>query len=130
MHIGKPTEPAGQMHPVLVEPVSVQPQPTAFPQHQQQPVGLPNNYDGTATHAPLSKGSISNDPSNPPTVPFQKPVSQPQTISPEYREKMEEELPKSKLLNSNPAPEPRKNDLLRRKDSDTHEDEDFHDAVS
>jgi hypothetical protein len=130
MHIGQTAQPAGQMYPVQSEATGVQSQPAAVPQYQQQSVGLPSTYDGTTTHAPLSKGSISSDPSNPPTIPYQKPVFQPQNISPEYQDKIEEELPKSKLLNSNPAPEPRRDDLLRRTDSETHEDDEFHDAVS
>jgi hypothetical protein len=130
MSIGESSQSSGQMHPVQSEPASVQSHPPAVPQYQQQPVDFPSNYDGTASHAPLSKGSISSGPSDPPTIPFQKPISQFQSISPEYRDKIEQELPKSKLLNSNPAPEPRRDDRLRRTDSETHEDEDFHDAHS
>jgi hypothetical protein len=130
MHIGQTAQPAGQVYPVQSEATDVQSQPAAVPQYQQQSVGLPSTYDGTSTYEPLSKGSISSDPSNPPTIPYQKPVFQPQNISPEYQDKIEEELPKSKLLNSNPAPEPRRDDLLRRTDSETHEDDEFHDAVS
>jgi hypothetical protein len=134
MHIGQPAQPAGQMYPVQSEAAGMQSQPAAVPQYQQQSVGLSSTYDGTTTtHAPLSKGSssISSDPSNPPTIPYQKPVFQShQNISPAYQDKIEQELPKSKLLNSNPAPEPRRDDLLRRTDSETREDEEFHDAVS
>lgn len=38
--------------------------------------------------------------------------------------------PPSKLLHSNPAPEPTRDDKLRRKDSETHEEDEFHDAHS
>ncbi|KAJ4368654.1 Oxysterol-binding protein OBPa [Didymella sp. IMI 355093] len=38
--------------------------------------------------------------------------------------------PPSKLLHSNPAPEPRRDDRLRRKDSETQEEDEFHDAHS
>lgn len=38
--------------------------------------------------------------------------------------------PPSKLLHSNPAPEPARNDQLRRKDSETQEEDEFHDAHS
>jgi hypothetical protein len=132
MQIGQSesAQPTSQMQPHQPEPASVQSQPAAIPQHQQQSVGLPSNFDGTTTHAPLSKSSISNDPSNPPLVPFQKPKSQPKIIAPADQDRLAQELPKSKLLHSNPEPEPRKNDLLRRKDSETQEDDEFHDAES
>jgi hypothetical protein len=39
-------------------------------------------------------------------------------------------LPASKLLNSNPEPEPSTHDKLRRKDSETQEDDEFVDAQS
>lgn len=38
--------------------------------------------------------------------------------------------PPSKLLHSNPAPEPTRDDKLRRKDSETQEEDEFHDAHS
>lgn len=38
--------------------------------------------------------------------------------------------PPSKLLHSNPAPEPSRDDKLRRKDSETQEEDEFHDAHS
>lgn len=38
--------------------------------------------------------------------------------------------PPSKLLHSNPAPEPTRDDRLRRKDSETQEEDEFHDAHS
>ncbi|RMZ68523.1 oxysterol binding [Pyrenophora seminiperda CCB06] len=118
---------AGQ--PVQSEPTSVQSQPVVMPQ-QQQSVGPPTPFDGTSTHAPLSKHSSQpTDPSNPPTVPFQKPHLVPE-ISPENQEKFAKELPPSKLLNSNPEREPRRDDLLRRLDSQTHEEDEFHDAHS
>lgn len=38
--------------------------------------------------------------------------------------------PPSKLLHSNPAPEPTRDDKLQRKDSETQEEDEFHDAHS
>lgn len=38
--------------------------------------------------------------------------------------------PPSKLLHSNPAPEPTREDKLQRKDSETQEEDEFHDAHS
>ena len=38
--------------------------------------------------------------------------------------------PPSKLLHSNPAPESTRDDKLRRKDSETQEEDEFHDAHS
>ncbi|KAF3038608.1 hypothetical protein E8E12_001013 [Didymella heteroderae] len=42
----------------------------------------------------------------------------------------DESNPPSKLLHSNPAPEPERDDKLRRKDSETQEEDEFHDAHS
>lgn len=42
----------------------------------------------------------------------------------------QETNPPSKLLHSNPAPEPTRDDKLRRKDSETQEEDEFHDAHS
>ena len=124
----QPVQPLEQVQPVQSEPASVQSQPAVMP--QQQSVGLPTNFDGTSTHAPLSiHSSQPNDPSNPPTVPFQTPQPIPD-IPNEKQEKFAKELPPSKLLNSNPAREPRRDDLLRRLDSQTQEEDEFHDANS
>jgi hypothetical protein len=46
------------------------------------------------------------------------------------REEIGKAIPPSKLLNSNPEPEPRRDDKLRRMDSETKEDEEFVDAQS
>jgi hypothetical protein len=46
------------------------------------------------------------------------------------REKIDQAIPPSKLLNSNPEPEPRRHDRLHRKDSETQEDDEFVDAQS
>ena len=43
---------------------------------------------------------------------------------------MTETNPPSKLLHSNPVPEPTRDDKLRRKDSETQEEDEFHDAHS
>ena len=56
-----------------------------------------------------------------PPPPAQKQSAQAQT---------QETNPPSKLLHSNPAPEPTRNDKLRRKDSETQEEDEFHDAHS
>ncbi|CAE7032030.1 hypothetical protein CFE70_004526 [Pyrenophora teres f. teres 0-1] len=125
----QPVQPVEEVQSIKSEPTSVQSQPAVMPQ-QQQSVGFPTNFDETSTHASLSKHSSQpNDPSNPPTVPFQQAQSVPD-ISPENQEKFAKELPPSKLLNSNPAREPRRDDLLRRLDSQTHEEDEFHDAHS
>ncbi|CAA9961152.1 Oxysterol binding protein [Pyrenophora teres f. maculata] len=125
----QPVQSVEEVQSIKSEPTSVQSQPAVMPQ-QQQSVGFPTNFDETSTHASLSKHSSQpNDPSNPPTVPFQQAQSVPD-ISPENQEKFAKELPPSKLLNSNPAREPRRDDLLRRLDSQTHEEDEFHDAHS
>ncbi|KAI4627145.1 uncharacterized protein J4E87_004487 [Alternaria ethzedia] len=127
--VGQSAQSTETLQPVPSEPTSVQSRPVT--QHEQQSVGLPSNFDGTSTHAPPFKNSsIPSNPSNPPMPPLEKPYSQPSAISPENREAFAKELPPSKLLNSNPEPEPRKDDLLRRTDSETQEDDEFHDAQS
>jgi hypothetical protein len=124
-------QPTETLQPASSGPTGMQSQPVGMSQHHQQNVGLPSNFDGIPTHAPLSKNSsLSNDSSHPPTLPLEQPNSQPSAISPEYREIIAKELPPSKLLNSNPEPEPRRDDLLRRTDSETQEDDEFHDAHS
>jgi hypothetical protein len=97
-------------------------------QQQQQGVGQPHN--DIASHAAPSKGTVLSDPSDRPTLPYQKPRSQAEDLPPEVKAKIAQALPPSKLLNSNPEPEPRNPDLLRRKDSDTLEVDEFHDAQS
>jgi hypothetical protein len=57
-------------------------------------------------------------------------MSPPTTIDDSTEQKLAKELPASKLLNSNPEPEPRRDDSLRRKDSETQEVEEFVDAQS
>jgi hypothetical protein len=54
----------------------------------------------------------------------------PVTISESRERELAAELPPSKLLNSNPEPEPRRDDALRRMDSETQEVEEFVDAQS
>lgn len=119
----------------------VQPQPKAAPAPQEVPQlqqGVGNlNLDGPAAHEvdrSLSKGSLQHDSSNPPVVPAPTvmPKSQPavNTLPARTEPKFAKELPPSTLLHSNPKPEARRDDLLRRKDSETEETEEFHDAQS
>ncbi|EUC34099.1 hypothetical protein COCCADRAFT_4445 [Bipolaris zeicola 26-R-13] len=119
-------------HVQQVPTEQVQPaQPAEIAQHQQQSVGSPSNFDGTTAHAtPPIHSSNSTDPSNPQPPPTEKPASQPDPVSSENPPKFADELPPSKLLHSNPAKEAHKDDLLRRTDSQTLEEEEFHDAQS
>lgn len=107
---------------------------SAHAQTQQQSVGVPTNSDGPSdghtSHAPLSRSNIVDDPTKPPTVPFQKPKSQPVNLPDAKKEQIAQELPPSKLLHSNPEPEPRNPNLLENTDSETHEVEEFYDAQS
>lgn len=109
---------------------NAQPQPQ--PQLSQQPLqqSIDPNPISTSTHAPLSRTTEVNASTNPPVYPFQKPEAQPADLAPELKEKIARELPPSKLLHSNPAPEPKNPHLLERKDSNTNEVDEFHDAQS
>jgi hypothetical protein len=91
------------------------------------------NHNGAASFEPdrsISKNPFPLDPSNPPVVPHGRVKSQPENISESTKEKIAEQLPASKLLNSNPDPEPRRADKLHRTDSETQEVEEFVDAQS
>jgi hypothetical protein len=121
---------------------STQPQPKAAPEPVPQEVpqlqqGVSNlNLDGPAAYEvdrSLSKGSLQQDPSNPPVVPAPTVMSKSQPVNnlPAHTEpKFAKELPPSTLLHSNPKAEARRDDLLRRTDSETEETEEFHDAQS
>ncbi|KAF1846218.1 uncharacterized protein K460DRAFT_367035 [Cucurbitaria berberidis CBS 394.84] len=115
------------------QPVPSEPQP--LPQHQEQVIsGLNNlNLDGpTAPRNSLPKDIHANNSSslNHPVLPSQKPKSPGGDITPETKAQIARELPPSKLLHSNPAPEPKDPNLLTRKDSETHEEQEFVDAQS
>lgn len=91
------------------------------------------DHSGSAVHQAshsLSKSPFSSDPSNPAVVPQGKPMTDPGTLSDSIKVRIAQELPPSKLLNSNPEPEPRRPDVLRRKDSETQQDEEFVDALT
>jgi hypothetical protein len=78
----------------------------------------------------LTKNTFNRDPTNPEVTPLDKPKSFGENVPASTQEKIAKELPPSKLLNSNPAPEPKRDDSLRRQDSETHEEDEFHDAQS
>jgi hypothetical protein len=82
-----------------------------------------------ASHS-LSKSPFAADPSNPAVVPLGKPKTDPGPLSDSVKERIARELPPSKLLNSNPEPEPRRPDVLKRKDSETQQEEEFVDALT
>lgn len=114
----------------------------AHPTQQQQSVGnlidlddpsdRPANAqaDGPIHRISLPRDINTTDPNNPPTLPFQTPKSPDKDISPDTKAKIAQELPPSRLLHSNPKEESHANDLLKRKDSDTLEEDEFHDAQS
>jgi hypothetical protein len=115
-------------HPIPFEPV-----PVVASHPIQQDVGSPSNLDGSTSLEPnrsLSKDTFKTNPSNPAVVPLGLPRTIPGPISESREQELAAELPPSKLLNSNPEPEPRRDDTLRRKDSDTQEVEEFVDAQS
>lgn len=130
-----PTEqsalPSEHVQPVQSQPTSIQSEPAVTAQQQQQSVGPPSNFDGTSAHAPIPiHSSNPADPDNPQPLPLEKPAPQPDTMPLEAQPKFADELPPSKLLNSNPAKFASREDLLRRVDSETLESEEFHDAQS
>lgn len=125
------TRPIQQVQPAQPQSTTVQSEPAEIAQHQQQIVGPPSNFDGTTAHAPPQiHSSNPTDPSNPQPSPPEKPASQPDAVSSENPPKFADELPPSRLLHSNPVKEAHKDDLLRRTDSQTLEEEEFHDAQS
>lgn len=148
----QPTEPSAPQPPVQldthhpaqpVQPAQVPPQhePTPFqplqsqePQQPQQvlqsqePVGPPSNLDGAANLEP-DRSLSKNRTSHPSIIPMETNTGT-QELPPDMKKKIDVELPPSTLLHSNPKKEARRDDLLRRKDSETQEDDEFHDAQS
>lgn len=130
-HAHESTQPIEQVPTEQSAVPSEHVEPAVTAQQQQQSVGPPSNFDGTTAHAPpLVHSSNSANPSNPQPPPPEKPASQLEVTSSEEQPKFAEELPPSKLLHSNPAKVASREDLLRRIDSETLEDEEFHDAQS
>ncbi|KAH7406455.1 hypothetical protein DE146DRAFT_675862 [Phaeosphaeria sp. MPI-PUGE-AT-0046c] len=113
------------------QPVLTGPGPGVQPPHQSIDTNI--NLDGAASLEPrrsVSKNPFPSDPSNPAIIPYGKTKSQPEIVRDSTKERIAEQLPPSKLLNSNPEPEPRMADTLHRTDSETQEDEEFVDAQS
>lgn len=120
-----PAQPA-QTLPLAHEHQQLQPEQSSL---DHQFVGL--NLEGTQpSHAPLSTPGAETDSLNPPSIPFQRPGPEAANVAPELHEKIAQDLPKSKLLHSNPEPEPKNPNLLRRTDSNTEEVDEFVDAQS
>jgi len=119
---------------IPAQPVRSEPNPPHTTSSTSAPI-VDNsiNLDGAAPLEPkrsFSRNTFPSDPSNPPLLPLGKPRTQPAAISESTEAKVAKELPASKLLNSNPEPEPSTHDKLRRKDSETQEDDEFVDAQS
>jgi hypothetical protein len=115
------------------EPTAFQPAPVPASQNPPEDVGRSSNLDGAANLEPtrsMAKNTFSTDPLNPAVNSYGRPMAHSENISADAQAKLDQELPPSKLLNSNPAPEPRRDDRLRRKDSETQEDDEFVDAQS
>ena len=93
----------------------------------QQPVEEPSHLQGATTY---EKTGDVKDPTNMPDVAVNRAPSQPQHVSQAQQDRVAESNPPSKLLHSNPAAEAQRNDRLRRLDSETQEDDEFHDAQS
>lgn len=109
---------------------------------QSEPATLPHrpkdntanliDLDDTPTPSPPTKEQPDHDsnPSNPALLPLDKPKTTPDHLSEETRDKLAQAMPPSKLLHSNPAHPAQKDDALTRKDSETLEEDEFHDAES
>lgn len=115
-----------------VQPVLSEPGPDAQPSHQS--IDRNANLDGTGSLEPsrsVSKDKSPSNPSNPAISPLHSEAkSQPEVVPDSTKAKIADELPPSKLLNSNPEPEPHRADKLHRMDSETQEEEEFVDAQS
>jgi oxysterol-binding protein-related protein 8 len=128
--------PSDQLDQPVGQTLAEKSQQTQKPQEPQQQVGNLIDLDEPVSAAPqnldhsLSKDTFKSDSSNPAIVPAGKANSQPQTISDSSKAKIDQELPPSKLLNSNPEPEPSRDEKLLRKDSETQEEDEFHDALT
>jgi hypothetical protein len=94
---------------------------------QQKPVEGSSHLEEATTYA--KTGDV-KDPTNMPDLPVNKAPSQPEHLNQVQQDRVAETNPPSKLLHSNPAQEPHRNDRLRRLDSETLEDDEFHDAQS
>ncbi|KAF1930488.1 uncharacterized protein M421DRAFT_58969 [Didymella exigua CBS 183.55] len=104
-----------EQEPQVQQVQQVQQQLASVDLDQSAPQAKPS-----AGHEPVSFSSPqANSEYAPPSA--QKQPAQSQTT---------ETNPPSKLLNSNPAPEPTREDKLQRKDSETQEEDEFHDAHS
>jgi hypothetical protein len=121
----EPPVPAQQ--PVPQQPVPQQFVPQQFVPQQPAAVVEPIHLDGATTYQ--TTGDV-KDRTNMPNVPVDRAQPQPNQLSQAQRDRVAETNPPSKLLHSNPAEEPHRNDRLRRLDSETQEDDEFHDAQS
>lgn len=114
-----------------IQPVKSEPQ--HLPASEKEVISDFTNLkldDGLAPRNSLPRDVKIVDTQNQPITPTHKHKSVPDTISNERKEEIAQELPPSKLLHSNPKDEASKNDALRRKDSETQEEDEFHDAES
>lgn len=120
------------------EPSSSNPprHPSSEQRNRQRPQALGDlidltDLDDSLPHPPLPEHTRSNNPPNQPHSPIEKsrPQSMGQTDASEHGNKFADELPPSKLLNSVQG-EPSRGQSLRRFDSETHSEDEFHDAIS
>jgi hypothetical protein len=113
------------MQPTPFEPISSS-------QHLEQ--GVANlNIDGASSHEPtrpISNQALQSNAVAPTPISHASSGSLLGDVPEHMREEIGKAIPPSKLLNSNPEPEPRRNDKLRRMDSETQESEEFVDAQS
>jgi hypothetical protein len=104
-----------------------QPVPQQLVPQQPAAVVEPIHLEGATTY---EKTGDVKDPTNMPNLPVDRAQPQPGQLNQAQRDRVAETNPPSKLLHSNPAAEPHRNDRLRRLDSETQEDDEFHDAQS
>ncbi|KAF2679896.1 hypothetical protein K458DRAFT_421962 [Lentithecium fluviatile CBS 122367] len=99
-------------------------------QHQhQQPVGNLIDLSDPVPNPPAVKHAPTSNPANPPLLPLEKSRSPSDSKAPNNEHKYGQELRPPKLLNSVHG-EPTKGKTLKRFDSETHSEDEFHDAIS
>ncbi|KAF9690624.1 hypothetical protein EKO04_011429 [Ascochyta lentis] len=124
-------QPAVQEQPVRAEAAVLPPQQQQSkqepPQQEPQVQQVQQQLASVDLNQPVPQGTASNgyEPVN--FSPYQADSAYP---PPPAQSQTTETNPPSKLLHSNPAPEPARADKLSRKDSETQEEDEFHDAHS
>lgn len=104
--------------------------PQQPPKQHQQTFGDLIDLSDPVPQPPAARKPNPSNPANPPLAPIHKPKSQPENHVINHQEHaFAKSMPPSKLLNSVEG-ESGKQHAIRRTDSETHEEDEFHDAHS